>query len=76
MHLFKLHLFKLPYRLENGHQGQIHSKWPKLSRNPVEKAILEGSWGTRAGSAANGLIGSDIIGKAFWSTWPHLASGG
>ena len=70
MHLFKLHLFKLPYRVENGHQGQIHSKWPKLSRNPIEKAILGGFWSTRVRSAANGLNGSEITEKAFWSTWP------
>ncbi len=30
---------------ENGHQGQIRSIWAKLTRNPIEKDILDVSRG-------------------------------
>ena len=65
---------------ENGRQGQICSKWLKLGRNPIEKAIPEGFWapGQEAENGSQGQICSNwaeipskrSFWKRFWGTWP------
>ncbi len=68
---------------ENGQQCQICCKWPKLSRNPIEKAILQGFWAP-VQEAENGNQGQiwrklpkldrnpveKTILEELWGTWP------
>ena len=57
---------------ENGHQGQICSKWPALGRNLIEKIILEGFWGTWPGGWAPGQEAENCHQGQICSKWPEL----